>query len=187
MARDRSREMVRSLAPIREPANGLSIEELASIMALMRANDIEEINIEREADAHAAALMLRLRRPASDAVVHQVLTQPAAVAEPDGNGEAEPATDTLHAVVKAQLVGTFHVGSQPGQRAAFKGEEHVTQGQILGTIETLGSFIEVESPVAGKIVASHVAEGDTVEFGQRLLTIEPDAPDPSDEPAEYEV
>jgi len=49
--------------------------------------------------------------------------------------------------------------------------DRVKEGQLVGTIESLNVFNEVESPVAGRVVEIFVQEGQPVEYGQLLMTV----------------
>ena len=45
-------------------------------------------------------------------------------------------------------------------------------GQVVGTIQSLNVINEVESLVAGRVVEIFVQEGQPVEYGQPLMTID---------------
>lgn len=66
--------------------------------------------------------------------------------------------------VKSRIVGTFHRQVVTGQG--------VIVGQTLAIITTLGTDHEVFAEVAGVVKSIDVSDGDPVEFGQQLLTIE---------------
>ncbi|MGB4855148.1 MAG: lipoyl domain-containing protein [Candidatus Dechloromonas phosphoritropha] len=46
-------------------------------------------------------------------------------------------------------------------------------------LETGKVALDIPSPAAGRVVAIHVAEGDTVDKGALLATLEPARPDPA--------
>ena len=46
-------------------------------------------------------------------------------------------------------------------------------------LETGKVALDIPSPAAGRVVAIHVAEGDTVDEGALLATLEPARPDPA--------
>jgi biotin carboxyl carrier protein len=50
--------------------------------------------------------------------------------------------------------------------------DRVKVGQTLGTIQSLNVLNEVESLVAGRIIEIFVQEGQPVEYGQPLMTID---------------
>lgn len=168
MARERSGEPARPQP--RQPGQSLSIAELRQLITLMHNSDIEEISVERDEDA----LRLHLRKP------EPVIASSQAVAGLDGlatddvaeaPGLDAAANDGL-GYVSAPLVGRFHVGAKPGSKPLVAVGDIVRSGQVVGTIETLNVINEVESTVAGRVVELNATEGQPVEYGQVLMTIE---------------
>lgn len=81
------------------------------------------------------------------------------------------ASCSLTAVVSPE-VGIFRF-SRPGQpRRAEKGAD-VSEGQVLGVVDTgLGSSCEVKAPAAGRLLSVQIEEGAPVEYGQPLFFIQ---------------
>ena len=50
--------------------------------------------------------------------------------------------------------------------------DRVKAGQLVGTIESLNVLNEVETAVAGHVVEIFVQDGQPVEYGQVLMTID---------------
>jgi acetyl-CoA carboxylase biotin carboxyl carrier protein len=74
--------------------------------------------------------------------------------------------------VLAPLVGTFHTWAKPKGGALVAVGDRVKAGQLVGTIESLNVLNEVETTVAGHVVEILVQEGQPVEYGQALMTID---------------
>jgi acetyl-CoA carboxylase biotin carboxyl carrier protein len=74
--------------------------------------------------------------------------------------------------VTASLVGIFHTWAKPKTPPVIHIGDRVKVGQVVGTIQSLNVLNEVESLVAGRIVEIFVQEGQPVEYGQPLMTIE---------------
>jgi len=83
----------------------------------------------------------------------------------------EKEAPTEHKIV-APLVGTFHVWAKPRGGALVEVGDRVRAGQLVGTIQSLNVLNEVETTVAGKVVEVHVQDGQPVEYGQLLMTID---------------
>jgi len=69
--------------------------------------------------------------------------------------------------ITAPMVGIFHVV----QDAATVGAT-VTEGQVVGSIESMKLTNEIKSHTAGKIVEVMVEDGMPVEYGQQLFRLE---------------
>jgi biotin carboxyl carrier protein len=152
----------------------VSISELRELMALMRQRDLEEITVEREAEG----LRLRLRRPVLPVVatahgeVEAEGLEPLEPLEPIQPAE-EPHAENHRLPVLAPLVGRFHRGLHPGAEPLVGEGDEIGEGQVLGAIETLNVFTEVEAAEAGRVARILVDDGEPVEFGQQLMLIEP--------------
>lgn len=69
-------------------------------------------------------------------------------------------------------VGLFHF-SEPGKpRVAVEGAP-VTEGQVLGQLDTGAAPIPVFAPAAGRLVKILIDEGRAAEYGQPLFLIAP--------------
>jgi acetyl-CoA carboxylase biotin carboxyl carrier protein len=81
--------------------------------------------------------------------------------------------DTEHAgTVKSPMVGTIYMAAAPGSANFIEVGSEVKQGQTLLIIEAMKTMNQIPSPVAGKVIRIHVENGDPVEYGAALVTIE---------------
>jgi acetyl-CoA carboxylase biotin carboxyl carrier protein len=149
------------------PQASLSVAELRQLITLMNGSDIEEIGIEEA----ASGLRLSLRKPAPLASA----TSPAEddafeYIVADGVG-ADPPTTSVE--VTSPLVGLFRASMKPGARPLCAQGDVVREGQVVCAVEALNVPNEVEAPISGRVSAIYVADGQPVEYGQLLLTIEP--------------
>ena len=147
-------------------ANVISIEQLQRLIRLLDNSDVSELELKRAGEG--THLVLR-KAKAPDSNEHSVEHQfvPAPVNIP----AAEVPDKTEHKVL-APLVGTFHTWAKPKGGALVAVGDRVKAGQLVGTIESLNVLNEVETTVAGHIVEILVQEGQPVEYGQLLMTID---------------
>jgi acetyl-CoA carboxylase biotin carboxyl carrier protein len=75
--------------------------------------------------------------------------------------------------VKSPIVGTFYESPSPGAPPFVKPGDHVSVGQVLCIIESMKLMNEIESDVAGTVVARLVESGRPVEYGESLFAINP--------------
>lgn len=106
-----------------------------------------------------------------------VATAPAAAAAASGTpatAAAEPApaeADTGHAIT-APLVGTFYAAPEPGAKPFVEEGGHVEAGQDVAIVEAMKIMNRVTSDVTGTVRKILVADGEMVEFGQRLMIVD---------------
>ncbi len=74
--------------------------------------------------------------------------------------------------VLSPFVGTFYRSSAPGKDAYVREGTSVKRGDVLCIIEAMKLMNEIESEFQGKIKSILVENGQPVEFGEPLFTIE---------------
>jgi biotin carboxyl carrier protein len=151
---------------IQSEQSPLSVAELRQLITLMHGSDIDEIGIEEA----ASGLRLTLRKPAPISIgggADEDLFDALVVEELEVRAEMNTVS------VRAPLVGVFRAAMKPGARGLCALGDVIREGQIIGAVEALNVYNEVEAPAAGRISAIFVSDGQPVEYGQPLLEIEP--------------
>ena len=147
-------------------ANVISIEQLQRLVRLLDTSDVSELELKRAGEG-THLILRKAKAPESDDLSVERQYVPAPMNVP----AAEVADKTEHKVL-AHLVGTFHTWAKPKGGALVAVGDHVKAGQLVGTIESLNVLNEVETAVAGHVVEIFVQEGQPVEYGQLLMTID---------------
>lgn len=75
--------------------------------------------------------------------------------------------------VTSPMVGTFYSSPSPGAEPFIKVGSKVKPGDVLCIIEAMKIMNELPSEVSGTVKEIIVKDGQTVEFGQVLIRIEP--------------
>lgn len=75
-------------------------------------------------------------------------------------------------VVKSPIVGTFYAAPAPDKAPFIETGSKVKKGDVLFIIESMKLMNEVTSELDGTVRGIHVKNGDAVEYGQPILTIE---------------
>ncbi len=96
---------------------------------------------------------------------------PSSEAQAKLNASATPAEDEIQ--VASPIVGTYYDSPSPGAPSFVKVGDRVEPRQVLCIIESMKLMNEIESEVAGTVVAKLVENGRPVEYGQTLFTIRP--------------
>ncbi len=154
------------------------LRELESILALMTANDVGELEWEQ------GGTRLKLRSKFAPAVTHsvtQAMAIPAASAPAQAHS-APVASPTVAASVAAApanqkkilspFVGTFYRKPAPDKPTYVNEGQTVKAGDTLCIIEAMKLMNEIEAEFPGKIVQILVENGQPVEFGEPLFVIE---------------
>lgn len=74
-------------------------------------------------------------------------------------------------VVRAPMVGTFYASPNPDSPPYVKLGQQVKAGEVLGIIEAMKMFNQIEADQSGTIAAILVGNGQPVEFDEPLFVI----------------
>jgi len=94
-----------------------------------------------------------------------------APAAPDvGNASSERDLPPGH-VVRSPMVGTFYASPNPEAPAFVKVGQTVKAGDVLGIIEAMKMFNQIEADTSGTVLAVLASTGQPVEFDEPLFVI----------------
>ncbi len=172
----------------------MTIEEIKELLAVFNQSGVAELEVQRgdnrvrirrsapmpqEIIVPAPALPQAIAAPAhvpsqpaaNLANALQITPPPPEAAQPMAS--ARPAVDENSEMVKSPIVGTFYESPSPGSPPFVKIGDHVDVGTVLCIIESMKLMNEIESEVAGTVVAKLVENGRPVEYGEALFAIRP--------------
>jgi len=141
----------------------MSNDEIRELIQLVIESGIAELEIERGEER------VRIRRTLEPAQAPTV-TAPATIVE-STQPAATPASNANEHIVKSPIVGTYYESPKPGDPPFVKVGDSVEPGQVLCIIESMKLMNEIESEVAGTIVAKLMENGRPVEYGEALFSI----------------
>ena len=129
---------------------------------LLKEMDLSEIEYEQEGQK------IRVAKSVAPAAPVAAVAPPAAAPAPAAGGE-----DAIPAgAVVSPMVGTVYVAPEPTAPPFVQLGDTVQEGQTLLIIEAMKVMNPLPSPRAGKVTAIFVNNGDPVEFGEPLVSIE---------------
>lgn len=158
----------------------IDFAELASLVALLKEADFTEfryekgdvrIDVRRGGDGGESPA--RTVSPAA-----RTVAAPAPVPAPVGASPAPAATSQPvdgALAVKAPMLGTFYASPKPGEAAFVQVGDRVEPDTVLCIVEVMKLMNSVHAGVRGRVVAVHAGNGDLVEFGQTLFSLQEDA------------
>ncbi len=125
----------------------------------------EKVRISRQAPGGAQVLM-------AAPGMQQMSYGPAGGPAPGPAAPAAPPPEPKGHQLKSPMVGTFYRAPSPGTPPFVEIGQAVTKGQTLCIIEAMKLLNEIESDASGTVKAILVENGQPVEYGQPLFTIE---------------
>ena len=154
----------------------MSNDEIRELIQLVVESGIAELEVQRGEDrvrirrtTEAAPVITTVAAaPAGEHVIQAAAS--AAAPLPDAS---MPQAGAGELIVKSPIVGTYYEAPKPGDPSFVKIGDFVEPGQVLCIIESMKLMNEIESEVAGTVVAKLVENGRPVEYGEALFTIRP--------------
>jgi acetyl-CoA carboxylase biotin carboxyl carrier protein len=142
----------------------MELEDLKSLIALLKDTDITELLIEKEGEK------VKIRREKIFSSVEISHKTPAIQENFLKETEEEP---QRLITVTSPIVGTFYRSPSPDAPPFVETGLKIKKGQVLCIIEAMKLMNEIESEVDGIIVKPLVENGQPVEYGEPLFLIEP--------------
>ncbi|MCX6841523.1 MAG: acetyl-CoA carboxylase biotin carboxyl carrier protein [candidate division WOR-3 bacterium] len=137
----------------------------------------EKVRIRRGAGEPGPALagVARTPQPMAEPVAAQPAPEPAAQAAPAPTPQATPAAKPAANIeeVTSPMVGTFYLRSRPESPPFIEKGDVVETGQTLCIVEAMKLMNEIQAEKKCKVVDILVDDGESVEYGQPLVIIEP--------------
>ncbi|MGD9021632.1 MAG: acetyl-CoA carboxylase biotin carboxyl carrier protein [Lysobacterales bacterium] len=151
----------------------MDIRKIKKLIELLEESNLTEIEIvEGEESVRLTRAGVAVAPPAVAPLMPQA---PAAAAEPASAPQADETAvgDQVPEgeAVLAPMVGTFYEASSPEAEAYVQLGQTVAVGDTLCIIEAMKMFNQIESDIAGTVVAILVENGQPVEYDQPLFII----------------
>ena len=134
----------------------LERDRIKNIVSFIDGTDLDFVQIENDGKKFL------IRRSVHPSVV-EIVAENGKVKEP----EMVPPT-----TIRSPIVGRFYSSISADRPALVVEGGAVSAGGKVAIVEAMGIKKEVFSPYTGKIVRIHVRDGDAVEYGQELFTVE---------------
>lgn len=154
----------------------MDLRKLKTLIDLVSDSNVSELEI---TEAEGKVRIVK----GGGAVVHSYAPAPvyaqapqapaAAPAGPAAAASVAPAADAVTGhTVKSPMVGTFYRSSSPGAKAFVDVGTAVKEGDTICIIEAMKILNEIEADKSGTITRILCDNGQAVEYGQPLFTIE---------------
>ena len=158
--------------PAKKPGP-FDVKSVEALVALMAENDLCEIYL-RDGNQH-----VRLRRgftgvtaaPASTPAPMSAAAPRAVATVPESAAPAPARSNLLE--IKSETVGTFYTAAKPGEPPFAKKGDRVTPNKVVGLVEVMKTYSEIQANCTGTIVEVLAENGKYVEFGEVLFRVDP--------------
>jgi len=152
----------------------MDLRKLKTLIDLVSESNVSELEItEAEGKVRIVkSLPVSAAAPVTYSMAPAVVAPTAPAAAPlEAAAEVAPAVAEGH-MVKSPMVGTFYRSSSPGAKAFVEVGDTIKEGETICIVEAMKILNEIEADKTGTVTRIHVDNGEAVEYGQPLYTIE---------------
>ena len=152
----------------------MDLRKIKKLIEMLQESDLNEIEVKEGEES------VRINRK-KESVIHtstpisagQNLNQssPPLPQTDSSEIESEQAAEDLNHIT-SPMVGTFYRKPAPDKEAFIEVGQTVKKGDTVCIIEAMKMMNQVKSEFDGKVIAINIEDGDPVEFGQELISIE---------------
>ena len=148
----------------------MDIRKVKKLIELLEESGISELEISEGEESVRIS-----RHPRTTMQTPMAMSAPMMQAAPLASAPAAAAplkTRPDDHTVTSPMVGTYYASASPGAKPFVDIGSEVKVGQILCIIEAMKMMNQIESDKAGRVTSILAKNGDPVEFGQPLFSIE---------------
>jgi acetyl-CoA carboxylase biotin carboxyl carrier protein len=153
----------------------MSNDEIRELIQLVVESGIAELELQR-GDTRVR-IRRTLERQEMGMPSQMAASMPATIVESAQTSSSPPPPAPAPAanehIVKSPIVGTYYESPKPGDPPFVKVGDSVEPGQVLCIIESMKLMNEIESEIAGTVVAKLMESGRPVEYGEALFALRP--------------
>ena len=152
----------------------MDLRKIKKLIEMLQESDLNEIEVKEGEES------VRINRK-KESVIHastpisvgQNLNQSSAPLPHIDSSEMEngQAAEDLNHII-SPMVGTFYRKPAPDKEPFIEVGQTVKKGDTVCIIEAMKMMNQVKSEFDGKVIAINIEDGDPVEFGQELISIE---------------
>ena len=144
----------------------MDIRKIKKLIEMLQDSDLKEIEVSQ---GDETVRISRDNRPqtAEPIIQKQVVHEASNIV----SQEEMPQEEVKGNKVTSPIVGTFYRKPSPDKDPFIKVGDEVQEGDILCIIEAMKMMNEIKSDFSGKVVSIDVEDGQPVEYGQHIITI----------------
>ena len=162
---------------------GFEIEEVEKLVALVEEQELDELIIEENGRTlrirgakHVRASSVKKAPATAEVAVSQNLPVPvvAKAISPKRSAEDPGVPKADQVALDSPMVGIFYRSPKPGSPPFIEVGQYVSVGQIIGMIEAMKTFSNVEAEHSGTVVSLPAKDGALVQMGKPLAILKRD-------------
>ena len=144
----------------------MDIRKIKKLIEMLQDSDLKEIEVSQGDES------VRILRDNKSQTYVEPLIQKQVVHEANVASEKVVIQEEVECnQITSPIVGTFYRKPSPDKDPFIKVGDLVQEGDVLCIIEAMKMMNEIKSDFSGKVVSINVEDGQPVEYGQHIITI----------------
>ena len=144
----------------------MDIRKIKKLIEMLQDSDLKEIEVSQGDES------VRISRDNKSQTYVEPVIQKQVVNEANVATEKVVQEEEVEGnQITSPIVGTFYRKPSPDKDPFIKVGDVVQEGDVLCIIEAMKMMNEIKSDFSGKVVSIHVEDGQPVEYGQHIITI----------------
>jgi acetyl-CoA carboxylase biotin carboxyl carrier protein len=145
----------------------MDIRKIKKLIEMLQDSDLKEIEVSQGDESVRISRDNKTQLYAEPIIHKQVAQESSNIV----SKEELPQEEVKGNKVTSPIVGTFYRKPSPDKDPFIKVGDVVEEGDILCIIEAMKMMNEIKSDFSGKVVSIDVDDGQPVEYGQHIITI----------------
>jgi len=144
----------------------MDIRKIKKLIEMLQDSDLKEIEVSQGDES------VRISRDNKSQTYVEPVIQKQVVHEANIASEKVVHQEEIEGnQITSPIVGTFYRKPSPDKDPFIKVGDVVQEGDVLCIIEAMKMMNEIKSDFSGKVVSINVEDGQPVEYGQHIITI----------------
>ena len=144
----------------------MDIRKIKKLIEMLQDSDLKEIEVSQGDES------VRISRDNKSQTYVEPVIQKQVVHEANVASEKVVQQEEVEGnQITSPIVGTFYRKPSPDKDPFIKVGDIVQEGDVLCIIEAMKMMNEIKSDFSGKVVSINVEDGQPVEYGQHIITI----------------
>lgn len=158
----------------------MNIKDIEELIKFVAKSGVSEVDVESK--DFKISIKVPVKNEGIQQGTHKVApvaaaAPPIAYAEPAAPAPVAAAPKTKDEsnliAIKSPMIGTFYRTPSPDKPSFVSIGDEIAPGKVIGIIEAMKLFNEIESEISGRIVKILVDNASPIEYDQPLFLVEP--------------
>ena len=158
----------------------IEIEDLEKVCEIAQKYKVSYIEYKKE---HSSIIVKNEKNNGREGAYESLPSEEVAKLEESNSELAESKSEKLEVekpkslkeeekkYIKSTLMGRFYTTKEKGKEPLVKEGDKIEIGTVIGVVEVMKLFNDVESSMSGEVLKILVEDGDLVEYGQPLIEL----------------